>query len=210
MSDLNKRLQLGPQAPKKDEPAPEEQEEVKEKAPLADARKGRARGPARRAPAKSPAPASVAPAEQASTLVFSTPSTLWSIDPEEDTLQVASYQDKETAPPVETKATESETPTLATNIAGQALHEPSEIALGAEKASALPSSLEDTHAEQAEETNKETVLAEASKSNEEIEPVKTSDSPPVVSSNEPAAAPAKEEDLSESTATLKPAEGNVE
>ncbi len=61
MSDLNRRLQLGPQAPKKEEPAEEEEEKkVEEKAPLADARKGRARGPARRAPAAAAA-AVVAP-----------------------------------------------------------------------------------------------------------------------------------------------------
>lgn len=54
LSDLNSRLQLGPQAPK---PAVEKKEEasVEEKAPLADARKGRARGPARRKPAASAA-----------------------------------------------------------------------------------------------------------------------------------------------------------
>lgn len=52
LSDLNSRLQLGPQAPK---PAAEKKEEAapEEKAPLADARKGRARGPARRKPAAS-------------------------------------------------------------------------------------------------------------------------------------------------------------
>ncbi|OKL63355.1 hypothetical protein UA08_01287 [Talaromyces atroroseus] len=50
LSDLNSRLQLGPQGPK---PTVEkkEAEQVPEKAPLADARKGRARGPARRKPA---------------------------------------------------------------------------------------------------------------------------------------------------------------
>ncbi|EED19175.1 conserved hypothetical protein [Talaromyces stipitatus ATCC 10500] len=54
LSDLNSRLQLGPQAPK---PAAEKKEEEtpEEKAPLADARKGRARGPARRKPAASSA-----------------------------------------------------------------------------------------------------------------------------------------------------------
>merc|ERR1711977_631096 len=91
MADLNKRLQLGAQAPKKDEPAPEE-EEPKEKAPLVDARKGRARGPARRAPAKSPAPAA-AVSEPTSTLAFSMPATLWQIDPEEDYVHVASYSE---------------------------------------------------------------------------------------------------------------------
>lgn len=51
MSDLNKQLQLGPQGLKKeDKPVDEEEKEAEEKAPLADARKGRARGPARRKP----------------------------------------------------------------------------------------------------------------------------------------------------------------
>ncbi|KAL2255691.1 hypothetical protein VTK26DRAFT_2879 [Humicola hyalothermophila] len=59
MNDLNRRLQLGPQAPpsaarkqEKTEEGGEENstEEVKEKVPLSDARKGRARGPQRRAP----------------------------------------------------------------------------------------------------------------------------------------------------------------
>ncbi|KAL4945025.1 hypothetical protein BDV06DRAFT_185820 [Aspergillus oleicola] len=48
LSDLNSRLQLGPQAP----PKPQEKKETPtEKGPLSDARKGRARGPARRRPA---------------------------------------------------------------------------------------------------------------------------------------------------------------
>ena len=48
LSDLDSRLKLGPQGPKPQEkPGPEPEEE---KAPLADARKGRAKGPARRKP----------------------------------------------------------------------------------------------------------------------------------------------------------------
>ncbi|OAQ96331.1 hypothetical protein LLEC1_03735 [Akanthomyces lecanii] len=80
MSDLNKRLQLGPQAPKKDDPAQEEEEAEKEKAPLSDARKSRARGPQRRAPAKAASPVKD---PSASALSISQPQTLWSIDPEE-------------------------------------------------------------------------------------------------------------------------------
>ncbi|KAH1856180.1 hypothetical protein KXV53_005025 [Aspergillus fumigatus] len=49
LSDLNSRLQLGPQAPKPQEK--KEEEAPAEKAPLSDARKGRARGPSRRKPA---------------------------------------------------------------------------------------------------------------------------------------------------------------
>ncbi|KAF5134585.1 uncharacterized protein G6M90_00g037490 [Metarhizium brunneum] len=84
MSDLNKRLQLGPQGVKKEEP-PKEEEAVddKEKIPLSDARKGRARGPQRRAPAKSPAAATSSEAKAAApVLSFSITQTVWSVDPE--------------------------------------------------------------------------------------------------------------------------------
>ncbi|CAG8961251.1 hypothetical protein HYFRA_00013307 [Hymenoscyphus fraxineus] len=120
MSDLNKRLQLGPQAPKKEEVVPEETVVEKEKVPLADARKGRARGPARRAPAKSSAPAAAITSASASAqqtapvLGFSIPSTLWEIDPEENTLQVV--LEKEPVEPVAPiKAASLETPKPATN-----------------------------------------------------------------------------------------------
>ncbi|KAJ5950745.1 uncharacterized protein N7479_009158 [Penicillium vulpinum] len=49
LTDLNSRLQLGPQQPK---PQQKEPEPPAEKQPLSDARKGRARGPARRKPAE--------------------------------------------------------------------------------------------------------------------------------------------------------------
>ncbi|KAN0083310.1 Altered inheritance of mitochondria protein 21 [Elaphomyces granulatus] len=49
LSDLNSRLQQGPQAPKPVEK--EELEDPADKGPLSDARKGRARGPVRRKPA---------------------------------------------------------------------------------------------------------------------------------------------------------------
>jgi hypothetical protein len=48
LTDLNSRLQLGPQQPK---PQEKEPEPPAEKQPLSDARKGRARGPTRRKPA---------------------------------------------------------------------------------------------------------------------------------------------------------------
>ncbi|KAK5626335.1 hypothetical protein RRF57_002050 [Xylaria bambusicola] len=99
MSDLNNRLRLGPQAPppKKDAPPPEEVAEEKEKAPLADARKGRARGPQRRAPTKSQSLASgvdksVPPpvSNGHPILSFSMTRTLWSID-EEGTVMVDDF-----------------------------------------------------------------------------------------------------------------------
>jgi hypothetical protein len=56
MAQLNSRLQQGPAAPKVKEPEPDEEPPAKE--PLVDARKGRAKGPARRKPAASPSGAS--------------------------------------------------------------------------------------------------------------------------------------------------------
>lgn len=97
MSDLNNRLRLGPQAPKKDVPSAEEAPEEKEQAPLADARKGRARGPQRRAPTKTHSPStgadkSVPPRVSNShpVLSFSMTRTLWSID-EEGTVMVDNF-----------------------------------------------------------------------------------------------------------------------
>ncbi|KAI1373563.1 altered inheritance of mitochondria protein 21 [Hypoxylon crocopeplum] len=88
MSDLNNRLRLGPQAPKKEDTVAQEPAEEKEKAPLADARKGRARGPQRRAPTKTTSPSGVesGPPPTSSNgkpvLSFSMTRTLFSIDEE--------------------------------------------------------------------------------------------------------------------------------
>ncbi|PHH68095.1 hypothetical protein CDD82_838 [Ophiocordyceps australis] len=100
MSDLNKRLQIGPQAPKK-EPLAEEEAEAEPKAPLSDARKGRARGPQRRAPARSePAATAVAPASKgAATLTMSAPLTLWTIDPDDGDVAVGSATESEIETP---------------------------------------------------------------------------------------------------------------
>lgn len=85
MSDLNKKLGLGPQAPKpKEEEKSEEAEAPKEKAPLSDARKGRARGPQRRAPAPAAAPVSKPAAASKPKLSFATAVTIWTIDPEKN------------------------------------------------------------------------------------------------------------------------------
>ena len=95
MNDLNNRLKLGPQGPppkvKELEPEADAPKE-----PLVDARKSRARGPARRKPAASPA----AGGADASGLSFSTPMTLWQID-ENDELNVAS----DSAPEVSEEST---------------------------------------------------------------------------------------------------------
>lgn len=80
MSDLNSRLKLGPQGspPKQEEKliAPEE-----EAAPLADARKSRARGPARRKPATVTSGETETPATGALAFSISAPQTIWSISP---------------------------------------------------------------------------------------------------------------------------------
>ncbi|KAJ8061066.1 hypothetical protein OCU04_010143 [Sclerotinia nivalis] len=181
LADLNSRLKLGPQAPKKEEPKPEEKVEEKEKVPLSDARKGRARGPARRAPAKSPAPVSSTAQESApATLATSKPSTLWYIDSDE-VLHVDSKTDpkQEKAAPPTTKAAESPTPTLATNTAGESVHDATEIASGAESSASLPSAEKDIESEQREDIQKEAVIADAHSN--DVEPEKPSDSPPVVS-----------------------------
>jgi hypothetical protein len=208
MSDLNKRLQLGPQPPKKEE-APEEPVEEKEKTPLVDARKGRARGPARRAPAKSPAPTSATTTDKHSNLVFSMPSTLWQIDPDEDLLNVTSHQDEVEALS-NTKAAQSETPTLATNSAGQALHDSSEVASAAEKVLSPPSATEDLHAKQSEDVEKTAEAVDNLGDNHEQEPVKASDEPPVISQSTLAPPETEGEDLAASTTTLKPSTEDVE
>ncbi|KAI7111214.1 hypothetical protein KC324_g19865, partial [Hortaea werneckii] len=94
MSDLNNRLRLGQQGPPS---KPKEQEEEapaaddKPKEPLADARKGRARGPARRKPANAGAGgAGAAAATSSDEWAFSKPTSLWSIAETDGTLTVSS------------------------------------------------------------------------------------------------------------------------
>lgn len=89
LSDLDKKLQLGTQGP----PKPQEKsvsgvEKEEEKAPLADARKTRARGPARRKPAASSANASNADLDdqqkdaEARNWVIQEPWAVWQLDEE--------------------------------------------------------------------------------------------------------------------------------
>lgn len=130
MSDLNKRLQLGPQAPKKEEPVAADLTEEKEQAPLADARKGRARGPQRRAPTKSSGAGSGDKSTPPSTshgkpvLSFSITHTLWSIDeegtmvinPEEKEQDVSTVTEVAPESPVE----EAEPKTIQSPLASKA------------------------------------------------------------------------------------------
>jgi AIM21-like protein len=107
MTDLESRLRTGPQAPPKqqEKEAPEEPEA---KAPLADARKGRARGPARRKPGVSPAGGEAAAAEppHVPKVSFVSAVTVWEIN-EDGVLSVAT---KKAAPaPVQTAEKEVQT-----------------------------------------------------------------------------------------------------
>jgi len=153
LSDLNKKLQIGPQAAKKEEVAQDLTEE-KEKAPLADARKGRARGPQRRAPRSSPSPAAAAaldvqPAEKSAgpSLSFSAMTTLYSIDPDEGVLQVSNgvLNDEtagENAEEATGEAAEEKTETLASNLAGEAIVE-AKVAEDAEHGTVEPQAVEE-------------------------------------------------------------------
>lgn len=71
MSDLNNRLKLGPQVPQKPTSSAEEEKVEEDKAPLADARKARAKGPARRKPAGSPGRSAVSAASSEDTTTAS-------------------------------------------------------------------------------------------------------------------------------------------
>jgi len=108
MNDLNRRLQLGPQAPpaKKEESHEgegEEKAEEKEKVPLADARKGRARGPQRRAPAAAAAAAAPAAADEkpkaAAVFGVAKAMTFFEIDPDEGVVRAGAESAPAPSPP---------------------------------------------------------------------------------------------------------------
>lgn len=136
ISDLNKRLQLGPMAPKKEEASPEKEKEEEKaqapKKPLSDARKGRARGPQRRAPARSPAapavPAATPAAEPAKTgapsLSISVPQVVWSMDPEVGDILVKPAEEEAPKPePVEVSP-KAESPELKVKTDAATVEEP--------------------------------------------------------------------------------------
>lgn len=87
LSDLNSRLQLGPQGPKpqekpqdKSQDKSQEDEAPAEKAPLNDARKGRARGPARKRPAAQPTKAQPPSAPSVPEVKLTATWSIWQID----------------------------------------------------------------------------------------------------------------------------------
>ncbi|RMZ04703.1 hypothetical protein D0860_06278 [Hortaea werneckii] len=93
MSDLNNRLRLGQQGPpskpkEQEEEAPAADEKPKE--PLADARKGRARGPPRRKAANAGAGGADAAPTTSDEWAFSKPVPLWSIAETDGLLSVSS------------------------------------------------------------------------------------------------------------------------
>jgi hypothetical protein len=93
--DLESRLQAGPQAVLKQQEK-ETEEEPEEKAPLADARKGRARGPARRKPGASPNAAGE-PANVRPKVSFVSAVTVWHVD-ENGVLSIGSKKTTPAAP----------------------------------------------------------------------------------------------------------------
>jgi hypothetical protein len=116
MNDLNRRLQLGPQAPPKKEEheaaaegegAAAEKEE-KEKVPLSDARKGRARGPARRAPASAAGSAAARVEEQKEVVLgFVGAVTFFEIDPDQGTISAGGVGKDQAEPEPEAKVEEA-------------------------------------------------------------------------------------------------------
>jgi hypothetical protein len=114
MNDLNKKLGLGPIAPKKEEVQPEAEEA---KAPLADARKGRAKGPQRRKPGVSPSGAAEEEKKvskpMAVRFAISRPMTIWEVD-ESGELSMGSKSVDATSPkaeePVKAPSAEAEAP----------------------------------------------------------------------------------------------------
>lgn len=154
MSDLNKRLQLGPQMPtKKEEPPAADMVEEKEKAPLVDARKGRARGPQRRAPAAKSAPPVAAAKSPGPTLSlsFSPLRACWSIG-DDGVLEVDNKSEK---PEVKEKPVEADTKPEPESVpesapAPESVPEASVELPSAELTSAEPTSVEPASTEPAQ------------------------------------------------------------
>lgn len=172
LTDLNSRLQDGPQGPK-----PKEQEKKEEppaeKGPLNDARKGRARGPARRRPAvqkpaNEPATAKLPPTlEVRITEVWN----VWQIDEAGDLVvpSAATPKTAETAAPDAPVTTDSSmTPEISKNLAGEST-DPKPIL---EKEESLPSASGKVEPIEPEPTKLEEV-APAAPTAEPTEPERT-------------------------------------
>ncbi|KAH8160039.1 hypothetical protein CIB48_g8209 [Xylaria polymorpha] len=176
MSDLNNRLRLGPQAPKKDALPAEEAPAEKEKAPLVDPRKGRARGPQRKAPTKSHSPSGglekSAPPPVSNgrpILSFSMTRMLWSID-EEGTVTVDNFGLE--------KAGSSESTVKEVKLEEHGQPEPAEV-------NAEGTKPDETQTQDAEATEAKVEEVSEQKESEKTngEPEITSDDPPIENQN---------------------------
>ncbi|KAL9112159.1 MAG: hypothetical protein Q9227_003536 [Pyrenula ochraceoflavens] len=121
LSNLEKQLQSGPQGPppKEKRAEKEEVESVVEKGPLADARKGRARGPQRRKPAISPsAILTTEAAFDAPKMSICQPKSLWHIT--SNGALTVTEDDISIAEPMEAAPSGMPAPTILKNVAGEA------------------------------------------------------------------------------------------
>lgn len=181
MNDLNNRLKIGPQIhTKKEEPQEEEDAAAEqEKAPLTDARKGRARGPQRRAPAKSPAPAAEAPKPSIPTFTFTMAETSWSIDPEAGDVSVSN--EKEAAQEQTNEPARAEVPQAEAPEAAQAEpSEPSEPKVFAAEAETVEEAKEAAEAPVASEQAAEPSEPDAAAADPPTEPATQQAEPPKV------------------------------
>ncbi|KAJ5793046.1 uncharacterized protein N7503_009024 [Penicillium pulvis] len=112
LTDLNSRLQLGPQQPK---PQEKEPEPPAEKQPLSDARKGRARGPTRRKPAAENANARLPTIPE---IKITETWNVWQLC-EDGNLVVGDEKKVTKAPEVSIPAEPTMAPEIARNIAGE-------------------------------------------------------------------------------------------
>ena len=192
MSTLEKRLQLGPQGPKgvdsSDEPKAEE-----DKAPLSDARKGRARGPARRKPAASPAAAGESSGSESPVKLMIAPtSSVWETsDDGSIVVHDSIFEPMATRATDHPKAATDSMPTLATNTAGEGVHASDEIAEGASTTAHAPDPLENQH-QAKRESEQKVDLAEITKHDNATTTVtKSSDNLEVRDTTQPVDLPAE-------------------
>ena len=176
LSDLDKRLQLGPQGLKPPEKPASEEEKGEEKAPLTDARKGRARGPARRKPAA--AESSVdSDLERKTNWSVQAPWTLWRTGDNGiiDAVHAISKKESEVsdehrqADPISlqkhlVKESEALPPTLTSNAAEEGVLEPNELptATGNEEDAAKSSTHEQSQQSPDSATTKTTATTQES------------------------------------------------
>ncbi|KAI9734671.1 MAG: hypothetical protein M1834_002272 [Cirrosporium novae-zelandiae] len=136
LSTLEERLALGPQGPPK--PAEKEEPKKEESIPLSDARKGRARGPARRKPAAVPSNpiTESAPSRPEAQQIIAAPGSIWQIGPEggiitavfAKQLTLASVVGAEEIPLKENKEVEeSQTKEAASEIISNTIEEPAKV-----------------------------------------------------------------------------------